>query len=109
MPSSTREEYRRHSRSSSDTHIPDLEKGDARPDKEEEEVVEGKVSISVLHSANTTRTLLLRSLETLTSACDLVRTMQVINGVQAKLSEHRVVGDCTIIANHQFENIQSRN
>jgi hypothetical protein len=45
MSSSTREEYRQHSRSSSDTHIPDLEKGDARPDKEEEEIVEEKVRI----------------------------------------------------------------
>lgn len=48
MSSSTREEYRQHSRSSSDTHIPDLEKGDARPDKEGEEVVEEKVSFSIL-------------------------------------------------------------
>jgi hypothetical protein len=43
MSSSIREDYRQHSRSSSDTHIPDLEKGDARPDKEEEEAVEEKV------------------------------------------------------------------
>lgn len=42
MSSSIREDYRQHSRSSSDTHIPDLEKGDARPDKEEEEAVEEK-------------------------------------------------------------------
>jgi hypothetical protein len=43
MSSSIREDYRQHSRSSSDTHIPDLEKGDARADKEEEEDVEEKV------------------------------------------------------------------
>lgn len=45
MSSSTREPYRQHSRSSSDTHVPDLEKGDAGPNKEEEEAVEEKVSI----------------------------------------------------------------
>jgi hypothetical protein len=40
--SSAREEYRQPSRSSSDTHL-DLEKGEARPHKEEEEVVQEKV------------------------------------------------------------------
>jgi hypothetical protein len=42
--SSAREEYRQLSRSSSDTHL-DLEKGEARPHKkeEEEEVVQEKV------------------------------------------------------------------
>jgi hypothetical protein len=103
MSSSTREEYRQHSRSSSDTHIPDLEKGDARPDKEGEEVVEEKVSTPILYCATVTRKLFLRSLKTLTSVCDLSRQAQKIKGIQAKLSEHRVVGCCTI-ANHHFEN-----
>jgi hypothetical protein len=94
MSSSTREEYRQHSRSSSDTHIPDLEKGDARPDKEGEEIVEEKVSTPILY--------FLRSLKTLTSVCDPLRNAQKIKGIQAKLSEHRVVGCCTI-ANHHFE------
>ena len=44
--SSAKEEYRQHSRSSSDTHTPDLEKGEARPDKAEEEVFQEKVCIS---------------------------------------------------------------
>jgi hypothetical protein len=35
--------------------------------------------------------------------CDLSRQAQKIKGIQAKLSEHRVVGCCTI-ANHHFEN-----
>jgi hypothetical protein len=42
---SAKEEYRQHSRSSSDTHIPDLEKGEARPNKEEEDVIKEKVCI----------------------------------------------------------------
>jgi hypothetical protein len=33
----------RHSRSSSKTDIPDLEKGEARPEKEEEEIIEDNV------------------------------------------------------------------
>ena len=38
----------RHSRSSSDTNLPeaDLEKGEARPELEEEEIAEGKVHIA---------------------------------------------------------------
>lgn len=32
-----------HSRSSADTHVPDLEKGEARPEKEEEEVLGDEV------------------------------------------------------------------
>jgi hypothetical protein len=103
MSSSTREEYRRHSRSSSDTHIPDLEKGDARPDKEGEEIVEEKVSIPILCCSTVIRKLFLRSLKTLTSRCDLSRKVQKIKGIQAKLSEHRVVGCCTT-ANHHLEN-----
>jgi hypothetical protein len=103
MSSPTREEYRQHSRSSSDTHIPDLEKGDARPDKEGEEVVEEKVSIPILDCATVTRKIFLRSLKTLTSVCDPSRKVQKIKGIQAKLSEHRVVGCCTI-ANHYLEN-----
>jgi hypothetical protein len=39
---STKEEFRHHSRDSSNTHVPDLENGEARPDKEEE-VVEQNV------------------------------------------------------------------
>lgn len=42
MASST-EPYRQHSRSSSDTHVQDLEKGEARPN-EEGDVIEEKVS-----------------------------------------------------------------
>jgi hypothetical protein len=34
-----------HSRNSSKTDIPDLEKGEARPEKEEEEIIEEKVSL----------------------------------------------------------------
>jgi hypothetical protein len=34
--------------------------------------------------------------------CDPSRNAQKIKGIQAKLSEHRVVGCCTI-ANHHFE------
>jgi hypothetical protein len=103
MSSSTREEYRQHSRSSSDTHIPDLEKGDARPDKEGEEVVEEKVSFPIPCCATVTRKIFLRSLKTLTSVCDPLRNAQKIKGIQAKLSEHRVVGCCTT-ANHHLEN-----
>jgi hypothetical protein len=102
MSSSTREEYRQHSRSSSDTHIPDLEKGDARPDKEGEEVAEEKVSITIYCCVTVARKFFLRSLKTLTSACDPSRNMRKIKGIQAKLSEHWV-GRCTI-ANHHFNN-----
>jgi len=48
------------------------------------------------------KNLFLRSLKTLTSVCDPSRNAQKIKGIQAKLSEHRVVGCCTI-ANHHFE------
>lgn len=46
MASST-EPYRQHSRSSSDTHVQDLEKGEAKPN-EEEDTIEEKVSKSLL-------------------------------------------------------------
>jgi hypothetical protein len=85
-----------------------LEKGDARPNKEEEEVAQEKVSIHILHGMTAIRTRLSRSLKALTSPRDALRIVYEINGVQAKLSEHGVISCCTISANHHLKNTERR-